>query len=265
MGLKSLFFNYSFTKFFCLRRNEVLPTAVEPFSPSSCESHRALCIVCIWNNKFSYWRRCLLWQVFRIFATYKWIGKFSSRSLSCHRIQLSSFSRVFKSLIISKMCKRCLATDFRLISWPHTAHSSGAVPSRIIILGCNSAFLQCQLVKKSMLVCVYTHTVCASCCRKKEYSPYLGVFVGSSGGSSSPPASLHFVRAWPNNNNNKKGYVQICLRHDWLLWFTLGVFVVFPHPTPAAFSCCSCQLVLVSVLAQRGCKVILSVSLPYGV
>lgn len=48
MELKSLFFNYSFTKFFCLRRNEVLPTAAEPFSPTCLlphpVSHTELCV-----------------------------------------------------------------------------------------------------------------------------------------------------------------------------------------------------------------------------
>lgn len=107
---------------------------------SSCETHRTLYVLCIWNNKVSSWRRCILWQVFHIFATYKCLGKCSSTSLSKHRIQLSSFTQLLKSLIISKMCKACSATDFRFISWSHTAHSSGIVPSRIHNFGLHPSF-----------------------------------------------------------------------------------------------------------------------------
>lgn len=39
MGLKSLFFNDSITKLFCLRRNEVLSAAAEPFSPTCLLTH----------------------------------------------------------------------------------------------------------------------------------------------------------------------------------------------------------------------------------
>lgn len=145
--------------------------------------------------------------------------------------------QLFKSLVISKMCRGGSATGFRFISWSHTAHSSGVVPTTIHNFGLQPiSFAMLANQKKCARVHTRTHRVCFLL--QREDSPCLRVSVGSSGGSSSP-----LVRPCLSEpGRTKKDMCRSDLDMIDCSDLPCCVFYFFPFPT-AFFSCCSCQLI----------------------
>lgn len=132
------------------------------------------------------------------------------------------FHKVFKSLIINKMCAVCSAT---LISWSHTAQSSGVLGTvhNFGLYPSSFAMSASQKNKRIMPSCIDTHTI-FFLLQKGRILCVWEFSWKNSRDSSSPPVCPCLSQL---GQTNKQKSTDLTYRHDWLLRFTLVGFAAF--------------------------------------